>query len=105
MTTIWAAALARSSRPAATELAQSISRVASTGFVRGQLNQFVVVQGGNTIRKTVVEEAETARSTEIDIEANVAEIGLLVAQAANSGADERQETRGAAGSGGAAEGI
>ena len=79
-----------SSRPAASELAQTISRVASTGFVRGQLNQFVVVQGGNTIRKTVVEEAETARSTEIDIEANVAEIGLLVAQAANSGADERK---------------
>jgi ribonucleoside-diphosphate reductase alpha chain len=70
-------------------LAQTISRVASTGYGRGQLNQLVVVQGGNTVRKAVAE-AETARATEIDIEANVAEIGLLVAQAANSGADERK---------------
>jgi ribonucleoside-diphosphate reductase alpha chain len=70
-------------RPAAIELAQTISKVTSTGFVRGQLNQFVVVRGGNTARK-VQPEAETARATlPIDIEANVAEIGMLVAQAAN----------------------
>ena len=69
---------------AAAELAQTISRVASTGFVRGQLNQFVVVQGGHALRKAQAE-AESARATTIDIEANVAEIGLLVAQAANMG--------------------
>ncbi len=70
-----------SRRPAANELAQ-ISKVASTGFVRGQLNQFVVVKGGSSIRKMEAE-TETARGTQIDIEANVAEIGMLVAQAAN----------------------
>ena len=81
-------------RPAPSELAQ-ISRVASTGFVRGQLNQFVVVKGGSSLRKT--REAETARATALDIEANVAEIGMLVAQAASGGpsgamgnADERK---------------
>ena len=67
----------------ATELAQTISKVASTGFVRGQLNQLVVVQGGATLRKAP--ESESARAAPIDIEANVAEIGFLVAQAANAG--------------------
>jgi ribonucleoside-diphosphate reductase alpha chain len=71
-----------SRRPAATEFAQTISKVTSTGFVRGQLNQFVVVKGGSAIRKLEAE-AESARATQIDIEANVAEIGMLVAQAAN----------------------
>jgi ribonucleoside-diphosphate reductase alpha chain len=80
-------------RPAASELAQ-ISKVASTGFVRGQLGQLVVVQGGSLLRKPMAE-AETARAAEIDIEANVAEIGMLVAQAAgtasvSAGGDERK---------------
>ncbi len=82
-------------RPATAELAQTLSKVTSTGFVRGQLSQLVVVQGGSSLRKPAAE-AETARAVEIDIEANVAEIGMLVAQAANNtgaavaGADERR---------------
>ncbi|HEX5282301.1 MAG TPA: vitamin B12-dependent ribonucleotide reductase [Micropepsaceae bacterium] len=82
-------------RPAP-ELAQTISRVASAGFYRGQLNQLVVVKGGNSLR--VAREAETARAAPArDIEANVAEIGMLVAQAAGGapaamtgGTDERK---------------
>ncbi len=78
-------------RQVASELAQ-ISKVASSGFVRGQLNQFVVVRG-NAAHK-VDAHAEHAHAhepehafvddTHIDIGANFAEVAALVQQAAGN---------------------
>jgi len=74
------------------ELAQSISKVASTGFVRGQLSQFVVVRG-NAVQK-INAEAENIRAheatkpgeaqTAIDVNANFAQVAALVEQAAGN---------------------
>ena len=80
-------------REAAKDLAQTISRVTSTGFVRGQLNQFVVVRGGNAVQK-VEAHAEHAHAhahaydhaaaDDIDVQANFAEVRALVQEAAGN---------------------
>jgi ribonucleoside-diphosphate reductase alpha chain len=80
-------------RETSKELAQTISKVASSGFVRGQLNQFVVVRGGNTVQK-VVAHAEHAheethehavdRDVDMDLQASFAEVRALVQEAAGS---------------------
>jgi len=79
----------RTKRRETPELAQ-ISRVTSSGFVRGQLNQFVVVRGSAAHKvDTHAEHAhaheyehEFAHDTPIDIGANFAEVAALVQQAA-----------------------
>ena len=80
-------------RETAKELVQTISKVTSSGFVRGQLNQFVVVRGGNTVQK-VEAHAEHAHEEnhehaldhdgDLDLQASFAEVRALVQEAAGS---------------------
>jgi ribonucleoside-diphosphate reductase alpha chain len=79
----------RTKRRETPELAQ-ISRVTSSGFVRGQLNQFVVVRG-NAVQRidahaehAQAHEHEHGFSHDIDIGANFAEVAALVQQAAGN---------------------
>ncbi len=65
-----------------------LSKVTSSGFVRGQLNQLVVVRGGNTLQKIEAhaEGAMLEHSFEEDPEVNIgerlADIGALLRDAA-----------------------
>ncbi|MEA2823605.1 MAG: ribonucleoside-diphosphate reductase alpha chain [Alphaproteobacteria bacterium] len=79
----------RTKRRETPEFAQ-ISKVTSNGFVRGQLNQFVVVRG-NAVQKidahaehAQAHEHEHALAHDIDISANFAEVAALVQQAAGN---------------------
>jgi ribonucleoside-diphosphate reductase alpha chain len=63
---------------------ETISKVASTGFVRGQFGQFAVVRGGSALRKLEpAAEGETAQGA-IDVYASLAEVSSLVSLAAGA---------------------
>ncbi len=67
------------------DLAQ-ISKVASSGYVRGQLNQFVVVRGGNTLQKIEAhaEGAQLHDHAYDDEEADGLDIGVHMRDASES---------------------
>jgi ribonucleoside-diphosphate reductase alpha chain len=73
------------------EAMKNFTKVASTGYVRGQINQFVVVRGGSAVQK-VDAHAEHAHAhayhhdedANIDVTANFAEVRALVEEAAGS---------------------
>ena len=75
------------------EAMKDFTKVASTGYVRGQISQFVVVRGGNAVQK-VDAHAERAHAHDhayhheqdanIDVTANFAEVRALVEEAAGS---------------------
>ena len=72
-------------KQSAKELQQSISKVTSSGFVRGQLSQFVVVRGG-AVQK-IDTDAEHAhvhehRDAEMSFESALSELGSQVMEAA-----------------------
>ncbi|MGQ0741741.1 MAG: vitamin B12-dependent ribonucleotide reductase [Alphaproteobacteria bacterium] len=69
-----------STREVTNELAQTLSKVTSTGFVRGQLNQLVVVHGG-ALQK-VQEGAAAEQASEIALQTAVAELAEQVLEAA-----------------------
>jgi ribonucleoside-diphosphate reductase alpha chain len=76
---------------AAKDLAQTISKVASSGFVRGQLNQFVVVRG-NAVQRVEAEHAHEEAHLhehaydhdEMDVSSSFAEVGAMVEAAAGN---------------------
>ena len=65
-----------------------LSKVTSSGFVRGHLNQLVVVRGGNTLQKIeahtegAILEHTYEEDTDIDIGARLADIGVQLRDAA-----------------------
>jgi ribonucleoside-diphosphate reductase alpha chain len=84
------------------DFAQTISKVASTGFMRGQLDRFVVVRG-NTAHKVdavAMHEHDHAHmhthddeeNNDPEVSANFAEIGLLVQEAASNPVGEAVAT-------------
>jgi ribonucleoside-diphosphate reductase alpha chain len=67
------------------EVVKDFSRVASKGYVRGQVNQFVVVRGGNAVQKAHADhEHEHAyhEDADIDVPSNFAAVRALVQEAA-----------------------
>jgi ribonucleoside-diphosphate reductase alpha chain len=77
------------------EAMKDFTKVASTGYVRGHINQFVVVRGGNAVQK-VEAHAEHAHEHEhehayrpdedsgIDLASSIAEVRALVQEAAGN---------------------
>ncbi|HEX3486022.1 MAG TPA: hypothetical protein VHT51_13240, partial [Micropepsaceae bacterium] len=77
------------------EAMKTFAKVASTGFVRGQINQFAIVRGGNAAHKLDLH-AEHAHDhhhehdfaddadAEIDVASNFAEVRALVQEAAGA---------------------
>ena len=70
---------------------KDFTKVASTGYVRGQINQFVVVRGGSAMQKLDAhaeiaheheQTAEHQPHAEIDVHANFAEVAAMVQEAA-----------------------
>ena len=82
---------------ASRETMKDFTKVASTGYVRGHINQFVVVRGGNAVQKMDVH-AEHAHAHEheqeiafradadsgIDLASSIAEVRALVQEAAGN---------------------
>ncbi|HEY4265928.1 MAG TPA: hypothetical protein VGM72_11470, partial [Micropepsaceae bacterium] len=67
------------------EAMRDFAKVASTGFVRGQLNQFVVVRGGNAAHKLDPQHEHAYHeedAAEIDVTSSFAEVRALVQEAA-----------------------
>jgi len=75
-------------RESAKQLAQTISKVTSSGYVRGHLNQFVVVKSGNTVQR-VEAHAEHAHvhehaHEEIDVGVRLAELRTQLEEATDN---------------------
>jgi ribonucleoside-diphosphate reductase alpha chain len=74
----------KAKRDAAKDLAQTISKVTSNGFVRGQFSQFAVVRG-NSVQKFAVEaaaeHAHLQNDLNLDLDIRIAEVALQVQEA------------------------
>jgi ribonucleoside-diphosphate reductase alpha chain len=75
----------KTKRDAAKDLAQTISKVTSNGFVRGQLNQFAVVRG-NAVQKLAAEPQQehahlSGVEIDVDLQMRIAEVAAQIHEA------------------------